>query len=166
MVTPVHGVCELSRLTGLCRHMTIKFRCSQDPNISLLPGSALALSPTQCQEPQKKKKHTIVINMPNKLSICSRLLSKHHQRLLVRAVNHFLQPTVKNNYQHLSWKFRSKWLMIWGASQVAPEVEDLPTNAGDVSVEGSSPGLERYPGGGHGNPLQYSCLENSMERGA
>ena len=57
MVTPVHGVCELSRLTGLCRHMTIKFRCSQDPNISLLPESALALSPTQCQEPQKKNTH-------------------------------------------------------------------------------------------------------------
>ena len=56
--------------------------------------------------------------------------------------------------------------MIWGASQAAPVVEDLPTNAGDVSVEGSIPGLERYPAGGHGNPLQYSCLENSMERGA
>ena len=36
-------------------------------------------------------------------------------------------------------------------------------NAGDV---GSTPGLERYPGGGHGNPLQHSCLENPMDRGA
>ena len=36
-------------------------------------------------------------------------------------------------------------------------------NAGDV---GSIPGLGRSPGGGHGNPLQYSCLENSMDRGA
>ena len=56
--------------------------------------------------------------------------------------------------------------MIWGASQAAPVVEDLPTNTGDVSVEGSIPGLERSPAGGHGNPLQYSCLENSTERGA
>ena len=31
---------------------------------------------------------------------------------------------------------------------------------------GLIPGLRRYPGGGHGNPLQYSCLENSMDRGA
>ena len=36
-------------------------------------------------------------------------------------------------------------------------------NAGDT---GSIPGSERSPGGGHGNPLQYSCLENPMERGA
>ena len=36
-------------------------------------------------------------------------------------------------------------------------------NAGD---RGSIPGLGRSPGGGHGNPLQYSCLENSMDRGA
>ena len=35
--------------------------------------------------------------------------------------------------------------------------------AGDT---GSIPGLRRSPGGGHGNPLQYSCLENSMNRGA
>ena len=31
---------------------------------------------------------------------------------------------------------------------------------------GSIPGSERFPGGGHGNPLQYSCLENPMDRGA
>ena len=36
-------------------------------------------------------------------------------------------------------------------------------NAGDL---GLIPGLGRYPGGGHGNPLQYSCLENPMDRGA
>ena len=42
-------------------------------------------------------------------------------------------------------------------------VENLPANAGDV---GSIPGLERSPGGGHGNPLQYSCQENPMDRGA
>ena len=36
-------------------------------------------------------------------------------------------------------------------------------NSGDL---GLIPGLGRYPGGGHGNPLQYSCLENPMDRGA
>ena len=39
-------------------------------------------------------------------------------------------------------------------------------HAGDVRDAGSTPGSGRSPGGGHGNPLQYSCLENSMSRGA
>ena len=42
-------------------------------------------------------------------------------------------------------------------------VKKLPTNAGDA---GLIPGLGRSPGGGHGNPLRYSCLENFMDRGA
>ena len=45
-------------------------------------------------------------------------------------------------------------------------VKDLPGNAGDTRDMGLIPGLGRSPGGGHGNPLQYSCLENSMDRGA
>ena len=45
-------------------------------------------------------------------------------------------------------------------------VKNLPANARDVRDAGSIPGSGRAPGGGHGNPLQYSCLENSMDRGA
>ena len=45
-------------------------------------------------------------------------------------------------------------------------VKNLSTNAGDVKDEGSIPGSARSPGGGHGNPRQYSCLENAMDRGA
>ena len=45
-------------------------------------------------------------------------------------------------------------------------VKNLPANAGDVREARSIPGLGRFPGGGHGNPLQYSCLENPMDRGA
>ena len=52
------------------------------------------------------------------------------------------------------------------ASQVALMVKDLPASAGDVRDLGSIPGPGRYLGGGHGNPLQYSCLENPMNRGA
>ena len=44
-------------------------------------------------------------------------------------------------------------------------VKNPPANAGDVRDRGSIPGLGRSPGGGHGNPLQYSCLENPMDRG-
>ena len=42
-------------------------------------------------------------------------------------------------------------------------VKNLPANA-DVRDTGSIPGLGRSPGGGHGNPLQYSCLQNPMDR--
>ena len=41
-----------------------------------------------------------------------------------------------------------------------------PANAGDVGDLGSNPGSERFPEGENGNPLQYSCLENPMGRGA
>ena len=41
-----------------------------------------------------------------------------------------------------------------------------PTNEGDRKDTGSTPGLVRSPGGGHGNTLQWSCLENPMDRGA
>ena len=45
-------------------------------------------------------------------------------------------------------------------------VKNLPTNAGDERDGGSIPGLGRSPGVGNGNLLQYSCLENSQDRGA
>ena len=44
--------------------------------------------------------------------------------------------------------------------------KELTSNAGDIRDEVSIPGLGRSPGGGNGNPLQYSCLENPMDRGA
>ena len=45
-------------------------------------------------------------------------------------------------------------------------VKNPPANAGDIRDAGSIHGSERFPGGGHGNTLQYSCLENPMDRGA
>ena len=45
-------------------------------------------------------------------------------------------------------------------------VKNPPANAGDVRDAGSIPGSGKSPGGGHGNPLQYSCLENPLDRGA
>ena len=50
-----------------------------------------------------------------------------------------------------------------GASQVAQVIKNRSTNAGDIRDAGSIPGSGRSPGGGHGNPLQYSCLENQAE---
>ena len=45
-------------------------------------------------------------------------------------------------------------------------VKNLPANAGDAREVGSIPGSGRSPAVGHGHPLQYSCLENPMNRGA
>ena len=45
-------------------------------------------------------------------------------------------------------------------------VKNPPANAGDIGDMGSIPRLGKSPGGGHGTPLQYSCLENPMVRGA
>ena len=45
-------------------------------------------------------------------------------------------------------------------------VKNLPANAGDARDKGLIPGSGRSPGEGTGNPLQYSCLENSVDRGA
>ena len=54
---------------------------------------------------------------------------------------------------------------LW-ASEEALVVRKLPASAGDERDVGSIPGWGRSPGGGHGNPLQNSCLENPMDRGA
>ena len=53
-----------------------------------------------------------------------------------------------------------------GASQVVLVIKNLPANAGDERETGSIPGSGRSPGGGHGNLLQYSDLQNPMVRGA
>ena len=52
------------------------------------------------------------------------------------------------------------------AFQVVLVVKNLPVQAGVIRVSGSIPGSGRSPGGGHGNPLQYFCLEKPMDRGA
>ena len=55
--------------------------------------------------------------------------------------------------------------MKW-PSQMALVVKNLPANPGDAGDLGSIPGSGRFPGGANGNPLQYFCLENPMDRGA
>ena len=58
--------------------------------------------------------------------------------------------------------FKEGHIHRWGFPG-GSEVENLPASAGDVSL---IPGSVRSPGIGNGNPLQYSCLENPMDRGA
>ena len=55
--------------------------------------------------------------------------------------------------------------MPWGFSD-GSVVKNPPANARDARVTGSIPGSGRFPGGGNGNPLQYFCPGNLMDRGA
>ena len=57
-------------------------------------------------------------------------------------------------------------LTLLRASQFALVVKNPPANVGDIRDTGLIPGSERSSGGGHSNPLKYSCLENLMDRGA
>ena len=61
----------------------------------------------------------------------------------------------------LCWTNSMLWCLPGGT-----RVKNPPDNAGDESDTGSLPGSGRSPGVGNGNPLQYSCLENLMDRGA
>ena len=65
-------------------------------------------------------------------------------------------------------KLRNKYFSytLSGVSQVAVVVKNLSANAGDIRDVGLIPGSGRFPGGGQDNALQYSCLENPMDRGA
>ena len=95
----------------------------------------------------------------------------HGQRSLVgyRPRGHKESDTTKQlhslthseGFTRLWRKNQAKW-----DSQMALVIKDLPANAEDVRGAGSIPGMGRFPGGGHGNPVQYSCQKNPMYRGA
>ena len=76
--------------------------------------------------------------------------------------------TQGSNLGLLHWQMDSLPLSLQGSPtvQVALVVKNPPDNAGGVRDTGLIPGWGRSPGGGHGNPLHYSYLENSMDRGA
>ena len=73
-----------------------------------------------------------------------------------------LRATVKNS---IFLVFNSYYVKT-GAFQVVLVVKNLRANEGDIRDRVSIPGSGRSSGGGHGNPLQDSCLENPMDRGA
>ena len=57
-------------------------------------------------------------------------------------------------------------MVYFWASQVVLVLKNPPVNAGDIRNLGSIPGSGRSPGKGNGYPLQYFCLEDTMDRGA
>ena len=72
------------------------------------------------------------------------------------------KPYIQLFHDLSSFPLRDGWVDI----QVALAVKNLPATAGDVRDTNLIPGLGRSPGGGHGNPLQYSYLQNPMDQGA
>ena len=70
------------------------------------------------------------------------------------------ESAFKSARNRFSKPYHTRW-----TSQLVLMAKNLPANAGDVRDEGSIPGSRRSTGGGHGNPLQYFCLENPTDRG-
>ena len=60
----------------------------------------------------------------------------------------------------------TQYVKCYGGFPGGSVVKNLPDNAGDAEDTGLIPRSGRSPGGGYGNPLQYPCLENPMDRGA
>ena len=87
-----------------------------------------------------------------------------HSSHRVYAVMHCLIMPVSVPTQHLNIIRLN--LSLNRASLVVLVVKNPPVNAGNIGVAGLISGLGRFPGGGHSNPLQDSCLENPMDRGA
>ena len=121
--------------------------------------------------------HLPVTEMPSRHWVCSNLSTTSGQALREGfSVWEFNTAQLSFSWCSLGWKDKTRLITEsseilflnnarW-ASQVALVVKNLPDNAGDLSDVGSIPGLGRCPGGGHGTPLQYSSLENAMDRGA
>ena len=92
---------------------------------------------------------------------CCCLVPKSQQTLLQP---HELQPP--RLLYEISQARVLKWVVISRASQVVLLVKNLPSNEGGVRDRSLISGSGRSPGGGHDNPLQYSCLKNPRDKGA
>ena len=74
---------------------------------------------------------------------------------------------VKNiRSSHGNSDFKYPYVALWGLARLHLMVKNPPANAGNLRDEGSILGSGRPPGEENGNPLQYSCLENPMDRAA
>ena len=101
-----------------------------------------------------------------------------------RAVMVALLPSPVGQWRSVQWPHSQAWgptahrkppsivllndrhAFLWVCMQVISVVRNPPAMVGDTRDTGSTPGSGRSPRGGNGNPLQYSCLENPMDRGA
>ena len=108
-----------------------------------------------------QSEHNTLFTLCFQLSLC-------YTTLVSKGCAAFILTLISESHTHplFKWYLTNRHFLLeisWdygrdGASQMA--------NAGDIKDTDLIPGLEKSPGGGHGNPLQYSCLENPMDRGA
>ena len=96
----------------------------------------------------------------------SKVIAGGRSNLEYSSLEGMIQETEGSKNQRISMVADNTHLILEKASQVTLVVKNMPGNAGDIRDPGSIPGLGRSPRGGHGNLLQYSCLENPMDRGA
>ena len=143
---------SLSKLVAFCISQHMKWNCM--PLCSMLPPKHEEVSQVQsCTVLEGAK----CINLPFTLEAISWHPDYWMLVKLIYVVTHtFLE------WLHLIVYISQGSLEKW-ASQVVLAVKNPPANARDM---GSIPGSGRPPGGGRGNPLQYSCLENPIDRGA
>ena len=101
-------------------------------------------------------------NLPD--GICTAWLKQTHRTPFCE--RHFTGANIWSRVYIISTSALKVIKVLSWASQAALVVKNSPANAGDIRQVGSIPGSGWSPGGGNGNPLQYSCLENPMDRGA
>ena len=78
----------------------------------------------------------------------------------------FTSPHIENFEGHGSHEIVILQIYISLGASLVVQSKETVCSAGDTGDMGSIPGSERSPGGGNGNPLQYSCLKNPMDKGA
>ena len=108
---------------------------------------------------------------------CILISNKSLDRISLNLItnNVFIRNILAEDEQNRPWRELWGWIKKWTyfrekiyRSKGFPcgtVINNQPANAGDTRDMGLIPGLERYPEVGNGYPLQYSCLENSMDRG-
>ena len=96
----------------------------------------------------------------------SKVIAGGRSNLEYSSLEGMIQETEGSKNQRISMVADNTHLILEKASQVTLVVKNMPGNAGDIRDPGSIPGLGRSPRGGHDNPLQHSCLGNSIDRGA
>ena len=85
-----------------------------------------------------------------------------NRKFLVNNFDGYLEAELNHRHQSLELHFELQNILGFPGGLV---VKNLPANARDIRDADSIPGLGRSPGEGNGNPLQYSYLENPMDRG-
>ena len=129
-----------------------RFWCLDVPFLPLLPP--VFFFPSCC--------YLLPSSLPHPLSFPKAPGSTSHKNYTILD-----RPPLEKKKETL-FQWRSYWLQVHkaGVSQVLLVGKNLPAHAGDLRDMGSIPGSRRSPRGERGNPLQYSCLENPMDRGA